>query len=64
MNLGRKEVTAGVSAGGTGEFDMILSNGARDREGAELRPEDWVQPIAEGNPININHSADVSDIVA
>src|ERR1700741_3026785 len=59
-----KRAQATVSPGDdTGEFDMILSNGALDRDGEKLNLSDWAQPLPDTIPININHSSDVSDIV-
>ncbi len=46
-----------------GEFDMILSNGALDRDGETLNLSDWAQPLPDTIPINANHSKDVSDII-
>jgi hypothetical protein len=59
-----KRAQATVSPGeDTGEFDMILSNGALDRDGEKLNLSDWAQPLPDTIPINVNHSSDVSDII-
>jgi hypothetical protein len=59
-----KRAQASVAPGdGPGQFDIILSNAAEDRDGEVLHPEDWAQPLPDTIPINANHSADVSDIV-
>jgi hypothetical protein len=64
MTLATKRAQASVAPGdGPGEFDMILSNGTKDRDGEILHPEDWAQPLPDTIPINANHSNDVSDIV-
>jgi hypothetical protein len=61
----RKRVDAaiGPSVSDPGEFDLILSNGALDRDGEKLHLADWAQPLPTTVPINVNHSNDVSDIV-
>lgn len=59
-----KRATAAVTPGdGPGEFDMVLSNGALDRDGEVLSLSSWAQPLPDTVPINANHSSDVSDIV-
>ena len=65
MSLSRKRVDAliGPSPSDSGAFDMLLSNGALDRDGEVIPPESWVQPLPESVAINVNHSDDVSDIV-
>jgi hypothetical protein len=66
MTLVHKRVTAAVSPAsdaGPGEFDIILSTAARDREGEVVAPGSWVMPLPDVIPINANHSSDVSDIV-
>ena len=59
----RKQANASASLSDTGEFDLLLSNGALDRDGEVLRAEDWAQPLPKSISINVNHSADVSDVV-
>jgi hypothetical protein len=63
--LGTKRASAAVapSPSDPGEFDMVLSNGALDRDGEKLALSSWVQPLPAVIPINVNHSDDVSDIV-
>jgi hypothetical protein len=63
MMLGTKRAQAAVTPSGNGEFDMLLSNAALDRDGEVLRPEDWAQPLPKSISISINHSPDVSDVV-
>ncbi|ORV94755.1 hypothetical protein AWC11_03360 [Mycobacterium interjectum] len=58
-----KRANAAIVGDDSGEFDMILSNGALDRDGERLLPEKWKQPLPERISINVNHSKDVSDIV-
>jgi hypothetical protein len=59
-----KRAQATVTPGDdSGEFDMILSNGALDRDGEKLHLSDWAQPLPDTISINVNHSKDVSDIV-
>ena len=59
-----KRAQASVAPGDDpGEFDMILSNGTRDRDGESIPTNSWAQPLPETIPINANHSSDVSDIV-
>lgn len=65
MTLQTKRAQASVTPGDDpGEFDMILSNGTRDREGETISPDSWAQPLPDVIPINANHSPDVADIVA
>ena len=63
--LSAKRASAAVapSPSDSGEFDMVLSNGALDRDGEKLALSSWVQPLPATIPINVNHSDDVSDIV-
>jgi hypothetical protein len=63
MTPATKRAQASVTASDNGEFDMILSNGTRDRDGETLPPDSWARPLPETIPINANHSKDVSDIV-
>lgn len=63
MAVQTKRAQATVQPNEAGEFDMILSNDALDRDGETLLPEDWAQPLPDTIPINANHSGDVSDIV-
>jgi hypothetical protein len=60
-----KRATASVasSADEAGGFDLLLSNGTRDRDGETIPPESWAQPLPDTIPINANHSSDFSDIV-
>jgi hypothetical protein len=65
MALLTKRAQATVTPGDEpGEFDMLLSNAALDRDGEVLHPQDWAQPLPKSIPINVNHSANVSDVVA
>jgi hypothetical protein len=64
MTVRTKQARASVQpTDDPGEFDMILSNAAKDRDGDTLRPEDWARPLPEIISIKANHSRDVSDIV-
>jgi hypothetical protein len=64
MSVLTKSADATIApADGAGEFDMILSNGTRDRDGDRLDLKSWAQPLPDSVPINLNHSKDVSDIV-
>jgi phage head maturation protease len=63
MTLLTKRATAAVTPSDNGEFDMILSNGTRDRDGETIAPGSWAQPLPEVIPINTNHSTDVAAIV-
>jgi hypothetical protein len=59
-----KSVDATIEPGdGPGEFDVLLSNGALDRDGERLALQSWVQPLPEQIPLNVDHSSHVSDIV-
>lgn len=64
MTLQAKRATASVQpSDGPGEFDLVLSNGALDRDGEVLSLSSWKQPLPDTVPINANHSADVAHIV-
>jgi hypothetical protein len=65
MTLVTKRVTAAVSTSGdpSGEFDIILSTSARDREGEVVSAKDWEQPLPESIPINSDHGKSVHAVV-
>lgn len=59
-----KHVSAEVhAASDSGEFDLLLSSGALDRDGEVLDPSMWMRPLPESVAINVNHSGDVADVV-
>ena len=58
-----KRASAEIHATDSGEFDLLLSNGIKDRDGEVLAPGDWVVPLPDVIPINLNHSEDVAKIV-
>lgn len=61
--LHAKRANARVQPRDNGEFDIILSNGTKDRDGEVLAPDAWVMPLPEVIPLNVNHSSDVADVV-
>jgi hypothetical protein len=62
LSCKRASAVIGPSAD-SGDFDVILSNSTRDRDGEILLPEQWQQPLPDRVHFNANHSDDVSDIV-
>lgn len=46
-----------------GEFDVILSTSALDRDGDELLPDEWAQPLPEWITFDIDHGMTVSTTV-
>lgn len=67
MEIVTKEATATVEAiesgSPTGAFDVILSTDALDRDGEELRPDEWKTPLPDRITFDSDHGMSVATTV-
>lgn len=66
MNVTRKDATiqnVGPDDEFPGSFEVILSTSAKDRDGDELAPEDWKQPLPDHITFDTDHGMSVATTV-
>lgn len=65
----RKDVLASIAPGAdddsapNGSFHIILSTGAKDRDGEQLHPEEWEQPLPDHITMDMDHGMSVATTV-
>lgn len=69
MDITVKDAAAAIEPGSddaehpTGTFDVVLSTPARDRDGEEVKADEWVQPLPERIPFDADHGMSVATTV-
>lgn len=66
MNVTRKDATiqnVGPDDDFPGSFEVVLSTSAKDRDGDELAPEDWKQPLPDHITFDTDHGMSVATTV-
>lgn len=66
MNVTRKDATiqnVGADDEFPGSFEVVLSTSAMDRDGDELSPEDWKQPLPDHITFDTDHGMSVATTV-
>lgn len=64
MNVTRKDATiTNTDEDFPGSFEVILSTATKDRDGDELAPEDWKQPLPEHITFDVDHGMSVEKTV-